>query len=683
MKKELSFPSKNRERVLREALLACIDQLQLSTQFQYVFQKENETWSFLYQKILKRFSLQQKENSNDVEKIDHLLQQESFISHFSEKERELYAQFLDDYIFSIVKTTLFIENPEEPSCISFRFHPAILWRYLPQRLFPEVPYAFFYVSSIKCIGIHVRFANLARGGLRTVYIENREKRLEAQKNIFQECYQLAVTQEKKNKDIPEGGSKGIIFVTEEGLLDESASLFACQKLYIKEMLRLVNWNEEQHSLRNPAIIDYVGLPEYLYLGPDERMSDEAIEWISSYAQEVGYRPGAVFMTSKPRAGINHKEYGVTSQGLMTWLVESMKTLFSKDLYRSHFSLTMTGGPDGDVASNIIKILYNSCRKYAHFLAIKDKSGIAYDPEGLDIEELYRLAHLGLPIEYFRSESLSDRGWIVSIENGAHFFRSKSQDKKSGTEYGQLYLDYIFTIQADLFLPAGGRPGTLSSQNIHSFFQKNQAPSTPLIIEGANLFITQDARDVLEKKAVFIVKDSSANKGGVISSSYEVLCGLILSEKEFMDHKSQIVTQIIDVIHESCLLEAKLLFSLIDNGMTKNLVASSMEISRKMLNFRYTIALLLQEWDPRNSKNQEADPFLVILKAYLLPFLRDEYFDRVVKKLPLFHQRASVAAFLSSQYFYRQASNSKIILQDPHCTDYESLRLLALDFIRKS
>ena len=51
---------------------------------------------------------------------------------------------------------------------------------------------------------------------------------------------------------------------------------------------------------------------------------------------------------------------------------------------------------------------------------------------------------------------------------------------------------------------------------------------------ANLFMTQQARLALEKKGVILFKDASANKGGVTSSSLEVLSGLSLTDAEFLD-----------------------------------------------------------------------------------------------------------------------------------------------------
>ena len=56
-----------------------------------------------------------------------------------------------------------------------------------------------------------------------------------------------------------------------------------------------------------------------------------------------------------------------------------------------------------------------------------------------------------------------------------------------------------------------------------------------IVEGANLFFTQEARLQLEKWGVILFKDASANKGGVTSSSLEVLAALAFSDEEFVEH----------------------------------------------------------------------------------------------------------------------------------------------------
>jgi len=86
--------------------------------------------------------------------------------------------------------------------------------------------------------------------------------------------------------------------------------------------------------------------------------------------------------------------------------------------------------------------------------------------------------------------------------------------------------------ADLFVPCGGRPHSVTLTNWRSLLDENGAPIFRWIVEGANLFITQEARLKLEEKGVILFKDSSTNKGGVISSSLEVLAGLALTDEEY-------------------------------------------------------------------------------------------------------------------------------------------------------
>ena len=46
---------------------------------------------------------------------------------------------------------------------------------------------------------------------------------------------------------------------------------------------------------------------------------EDIYWIIMQAGRRGYSVPAAFMSSKPKAGINHKTYGVTSEGVAACL----------------------------------------------------------------------------------------------------------------------------------------------------------------------------------------------------------------------------------------------------------------------------------------------------------------------------------------------------------------------------
>jgi glutamate dehydrogenase len=114
--------------------------------------------------------------------------------------------------------------------------------------------------------------------------------------------------------------------------------------------------------------------------------------------------------------------------------------------------------------------------------------------------------------------------------------------------------------ADAFIPAGGRPGTIDMSNYKNFLLPDGTPSSKLIVEGANLFITGEARQALfDEAGVVIIKDSSANKCGVITSSYEICASMLLSEDDFFRNKDQIVDEVLEKLRGLAKMEAEVLF----------------------------------------------------------------------------------------------------------------------------
>lgn len=70
----------------------------------------------------------------------------------------------------------------------------------------------FFVVGPEFRGFHVRFRDIARGGIRIIRSANFQSFTHNVSTMFAENYNLAHTQERKNKDIAEGGSKGYWFL---------------------------------------------------------------------------------------------------------------------------------------------------------------------------------------------------------------------------------------------------------------------------------------------------------------------------------------------------------------------------------------------------------------------------------------------------------------------------------------
>ena len=87
---------------------------------------------------------------------------------------------------------------------------------------------------------------------------------------------------------------------------------------------------------------------------------------------------------------------------------------------------------------------------------------------------------------------------------------------------------------DELLIIDSSPEAVNISNVAALVDSEGKPHFKYIVEGANLFLTQQARLFLEKRKVILFKDSSANKGGVTSSSLEVLAGLALATNEYVD-----------------------------------------------------------------------------------------------------------------------------------------------------
>ncbi len=586
-----------------------------------------------------------------------------------------------------LKTNLYQQNY---TSISMRMDPHYL-DHLPfdrTKKFPVLPYGIFFIKGMHFFGFHIRFKDLARGGLRTVFPERSEHIATDRNQIFTECYNLALTQQNKNKDIPEGGAKGIIFLKPDNQIaseieilkrelnlraEESETvlenfkreqkteyLYQSQRSFIESLLTLVNC-ELDGKLKAKRVVDYWKKPEYLYLGPDENMHDTIIKWIAETSLKVGYKPGSAFISSKPSAGINHKEYGVTSLGLNVF-VEELLMYAGINPYTTSFTVKMSGGPDGDVAGNQLLNFYRNFPSTAKIIALTDVSGTIYDPDGLDKKILADLFHARKSIRFYPADKLHNKGFLLDLESRRHdtalSVQTELKEMKegrlhsswlNGSDMNAVYRSNVHSVKADIFIPAGGRPRTLNEHNYKEFLDKTGVPTAKLIVEGANLYISPSAREKLEDLGCLIIKDSSANKTGVICSSFEVQCGLAIGDEIFIEYKEILVKEILERLKEFARMEARLLLRT-HHESGQRLTHISTKISERINQFSDQIMDYLQtvklSHDPKN-------PLIACFLSYCLNTLKEKFQKELLIEIPDPHKKAIIAAHLAATLVYNK------------------------------
>ncbi|RJP20027.1 MAG: amino acid dehydrogenase [Deltaproteobacteria bacterium] len=562
------------------------------------------------------------------------------------------------FIRRTLKTNFFVP---EKHALAFRLDPEVLSDLGPgftSDLPPERPFRITYFFGRGAIGFHIGFSDIARGGWRTIFTRTRDDYVTVANTLFRENYVLAHTQHLKNKDIYEGGSKMVVIINAPDLLTRERTnqrLYKVQYAFINAFLDL--FVTENGRAKDPRVVDYYGEEEPIELGPDENMHDSMIETIAKLSVRRGYMLGIGIISSK-RVGINHKEYGVTSTGVVKFAEVAMASL-GIDIGKDPFSVKFTGGPNGDVAGNAIRILLDRCPKVAIRL-ILDGTGALFDPKGLDRAELSRIVLSG-DVEAFRPEKLRPGGFLLyrnerRTEGLRELFlradRTEGGVAKSWVTVDEFHKEFdglLFTVPADLFIPAGGRPETVDGTNWTRFFGKDGNPTARVIVEGANSFITPEARAKLQERGVVILRDASANKCGVISSSYEIIGNLMMSEKEFLAHKEEYVRDVLSILEKRAADEAALIFRRKREHPARPYTGISDGISVE-INGHYARLFDFFRSQPALSL---AVPYRRALLAHLPAFLRNHpRYRRRISRLPVKYRSAILASEIASTIVYR-------------------------------
>jgi glutamate dehydrogenase len=565
------------------------------------------------------------------------------------------------FIRHILKTNFFVLAKQ---ALAFRLDPAYLTELGPEftaDLPPALPFRVTFFFGRFGAGYHVGFSDIARGGWRTIIAHSRDDYTTSANTLFREVYVLANTQHLKNKDIYEGGSKMVVVMDASDLEErerdlETWRLYKLQYSFANAFLDI--FVTTAGVARDASVVDYYREDEAIEIGPDENMHDSMVEAIARLSVQRGYLLGIGIISSK-RVGINHKEYGVTSTGVVAFAEITMREQ-GIDIRRDPFSVKFTGGPNGDVAGNAMRILLERCPQVRINLII-DGTAALVDPAGADLAELRRIV-LQHDLDSFDPARLRPGGYMLFRSNRhtdglRELFRKVLRTTDGVTEewisldeFSREYGDLAFTVPADLFIPAGGRPETIDRDNWRRFLRSDGTPSARVIVEGANSFITPEARIQLQKSGVVIMRDASANKCGVISSSYEIIANLLLSEREFLDHKERYVADVLAILEKRAEDEARLILRRRrEPGCTMLYTEISDAISHEINALYARLFTFFQE-------HPELCLQPLFRKAILhhLPRLLSESatFRQRIRKLPAKYMYAILAAEIASSMVYQ-------------------------------
>ncbi|KAG7191615.1 NAD-dependent glutamate dehydrogenase [Scheffersomyces spartinae] len=573
------------------------------------------------------------------EEFEHLLSREcSQNEHHAVVLRALYM-----FNKSILKTNFFILTKV---ALSFRLDPS----FLPETEYPEIPYGMFFVVGADFRGFHIRFRDIARGGIRIV----RSRSLDAYnvnvRNLFDENYNLASTQQKKNKDIPEGGSKGVILLDPGAAQDKPKQNF---EKYIDSLIDLLLKQFIPGS--KEAYVDLYNKPEILFLGPDEGTAGYT-DWATLHARSRGAPWWKSFLTGKSPeiGGIPHDEYGMTTLSVRSYVNKLYEKL---NIDNATIRKIQTGGPDGDLGSN--EILLSRDEKY---VGLVDGSGVICDPHGLDKTELLRLAKERVMIDHYDRSKLSKDGYIVLVDD-VEVKLPNGTVITSGVAFRNTFhvkVKEVYGIDGvDLFVPCGGRPAAIDTNNVEELIDSKTGKSViPYFVEGANLFITQSAKLVLEKAGAVVFKDASTNKGGVTSSSLEVLAALAFDDKGFLNNmcvdsvtgeKPQFYTEYVKQVQQKIVANAQAEFESLWalnqlSGTPITLLSDKLSISINKLGDELANSKELWNDDVgfRNAVLLDSLPKLLLDVVGI---------DNILQRVPEAYLRAIFATRLASSFVY--------------------------------
>lgn len=446
-----------------------------------------------------------------------------------------------------------------------------------------------WVYSPQVEGVHLRFAKVARGGLR--WSDRRE-------DFRTEVLGLVKAQMAKNAVIVPSGAKGGFFPKQ--LPDPTADRGAwaeagkeAYKVFIRALLDITDNQSEQDGqmvITHPErVVRHDGDDAYLVVAADKgtaTFSDTA----NQISQEYGHWLGDAF-ASGGSVGYDHKAMGITARG--AW--ESVKSHFSElglDTQQEDFTVMGVGDMGGDVFGNGMLL-----SEHIRLVAAFNHLHIFIDPDPdaaasfAERQRLFTAQRSGWG-EY-NLELISEGGGVFSrtaktIEiteaMRRRFDLPESQSRLTPPEL----INALLKAPVDLFYNGG--IGTYVKASTETHEQVGDRANNAIRVDGAelrarvvgeggNLGLTQAGRIEAAQNGVLLNTDAIDNSAGVDCSDHEVNIKILID-------------QLVDSGHLDAAERSELLSS-----MTEDVAALVLETNRDQNALLMTDRHRVGEWSP--------------------------------------------------------------------------------------
>lgn len=385
-------------------------------------------------------------------------------------------------------------------------------------------YREIWVASPRVEGVHLRFAPIARGGIRWS---------DRAQDFRTEVLGLVKAQQVKNAVIVPAGSKGGFLPKQmpRGGSREAvqAEGVAAYRIFISAMLDLTDNLVDGKIVPPDRVVRYDGDDPYLVVAADKgtaTFSDLANELSTSRDFWLGDA-----FASGGSAGYDHKKMGITARG--AW--ECVKRHFREmdvDIQTQPFTVIGVGDMSGDVFGNGMLLSPATC-----LLAAFDHRDIFIDPNPDAAASLAERARLfALPRSSWQdyNKALISRGGGIFSRSSKSIPLSPEIQTMLGVKAQHMtpaeLMNAILKAKADLLWFGGigtyirastetdADAGDRANDAIRITPQDLKAK---VIGEGANLGVTQRARMELSARGVRLNTDFIDNSAGVNSSDQEV------------------------------------------------------------------------------------------------------------------------------------------------------------------